>query len=115
MTGRPNLSHETKSSGVYGNKEIFPCSADHGHDWQADPQLPPVIGAPRVCCGHASRISFPCLLWFAGCAIHVTQCSVPRVLLLHNVFTTVLPGISYWYIAAIVARFFFIRVFKEVI
>ena len=47
MTGRPNLSHETKSSGVYGNKEIFPCSADHGHDWQADPQLPPVIGAPR--------------------------------------------------------------------
>ena len=72
------------------DKEIFPCSADHGHDWQADPQLPPVIGAPRVCCGHASGISFPRLLWFAGCAIHVTQCSVPRVLLLHNVFTTVL-------------------------
>ena len=53
-TGQPNLSHETKSSGVHGNKEIFPCSADHGQDWQAYPQLPTVIGAPRVCCGHAS-------------------------------------------------------------
>ena len=76
--GRPNLSHETKSSGVNGNKEIFPCSAaDHGQDWQAYPQLPPVIGAPRVCCGHASGIFFPRLLWFGGCATHATQCSVP--------------------------------------
>ena len=24
MTGRPNLSHETKFSGVNGNREIFP-------------------------------------------------------------------------------------------
>ena len=84
-TGRPNLSHETKFSGVNGNKENFPCSADHGQDWQAHPvdylysvvyddptcihiycrvypQLPPVIGASRVCCGHASGIYFPRLL-----------------------------------------------------
>ena len=61
-----------------------------GQDWQAYPQLPAVIGAPRVCCGHASGISFPRLLWFGGCATHVTQCSVPRVLLLDNVVTTVL-------------------------
>ena len=41
------------------------------------PQLPPVIGAPRVCCGHASGIYFPRLLWFGECATHVTPCSVP--------------------------------------
>ena len=79
---------------------MFPCSADHGQDWQAHsvdsysaiicydhtciqiycrvyPQLPPVIGAPWSCCGHASDISFPRLLWFDRCATHVTPCSVP--------------------------------------
>ena len=29
MTGRPNLSRETKFSGVNGDKDIFPWSADH--------------------------------------------------------------------------------------
>ena len=28
-TGRPNRSRKTKFSGVNGDKEIFPCSADH--------------------------------------------------------------------------------------
>ena len=133
-TGRPNLSHETNLSGANGSKEIFPCSADHGQDWQAHPvdlysvvcddhtcihiycrvypQLPPVVGAPRVCCGHASGISFPCLLWFGGCATHVTPCSVPGYSYFtmcsekseHNCLT------SYWYTAAIFASFFYSRV-----
>ena len=41
------------------------------------PQLPPVIGAPWGCCGHASGIYFPRSLWFGGCATHATPCSVP--------------------------------------
>ena len=88
---------------------MFPCSADHVQDWQAYPQLPPVIGVPRVCCGHASGIYFPRLLWFGGCATHVTQCSVPGYSYFtmcsekseHNCVT------SYWYTAAILARFLF--------
>ena len=40
-------------------------------------QHPPVIGAPRVCCGQALGISF-FRLWFGGRATHVTPCSVPR-------------------------------------
>ena len=77
----------------------FPCPADHGQDWQpyafrlysaicddhtciriycsVYPQPPPVIGAPWGCCGHASGISFPRLLWFGGCETHATPCSVP--------------------------------------
>ena len=108
----------------------FPCSADHGQDCQAHPidlysvicddhtcihiyctvypQLPPVIGAPRVCCGHASGISFPRLLWFGGCATHVTPCSVPGYSYFkmcsekseHTCLT------SYWYTAAILESFF---------
>ena len=75
---------KTKFSGANGGKEKFPCSADHGQDWQpyavdlysaicddhacvriycsVYPQLPPVIGAPWGYCGHASGISFPHLL-----------------------------------------------------
>ena len=107
-TGRPNLSHETKISGVNGNKEFFPCSADHGQDWQAYPQLPPVIGAPRVCCGHASGIYFLRLLWFGGCATHVTPCSMPG----YSNFTICSEKskynclTSYWYTAVILASFF---------
>ena len=78
---------------------MFPCLADHEQDWQpyvvdlysakcddhtciriyctVYPQLPPVIGAPWGCCGHASRIAFPHPLWFCGCATHATPCSVP--------------------------------------
>ena len=41
------------------------------------PQLPPVIGAPWGCCGHASGIFSPRPLWFGGCATHATPCSVP--------------------------------------
>ena len=80
-------------------KENFPCSADHGQDWQpyavdlysaicddhtciriycsVYPQLPPVIGAPWGCCGDALGISVPRLLWFGGCKTHATPCSVP--------------------------------------
>ena len=71
------------------------------------PQLPPVIGAPRGCCGHASGICFPRLLWFGGCATHVTPCSVPGYSYFkictekseHNCPT------SYWYNTAILASF----------
>ena len=35
--GRPNLSRETKFSGANGDKDIFPCLADHDQDWQAYP------------------------------------------------------------------------------
>ena len=107
----------TKFSGVNWNKEMFSCSADHGQDWQAYPQLPPFIGAPRVCCGHPSGIYFPRLLWFGGYATHVTQSSVP----VYSYFTMCSEKsehiclTSYWYTAAILARFFFIRVFKEVL
>ena len=41
------------------------------------PQLPPVIGAPWGCCGHASGIYSTRPLWFGGCATHATSCSVP--------------------------------------
>ena len=41
------------------------------------PQLPPVIGAPWGCCGHAWGIFSPRPLWFGGCATHATPCSVP--------------------------------------
>ena len=76
---------------------------------------PAVIGAPRVYCGHASGISFPRLLWFGGCATDVAQCSV----LGYSYFTMCSEksehNTSYWYTAAILARLFFICVFKEVL
>ena len=67
-----------------------------------------LIGALRVCCGHASGISFPRLLCFGGCATHVTPCSMPGYSYFtmcsekyeHNCLT------SYWYNAAILASFF---------
>ena len=98
-------------------QEIFLCSADHGQDWQAYPQLPPVIGAPRICCGHASGISFPRLLWFGGCATHVTQCSVPG----YSYFTMCSEKSEHKLCYKLLVHcsnprdFFFIRVFKEVI
>ena len=81
------------------------------------PQLPPVIGAPRVCCVHASGITFPRLLWFSRCKTHVTPCSVPGYYYFtmwsekyeHNCLT------SYWCNVAILTRLFFIHVFKEVL
>ena len=76
------------------------------NNWQLYPQLPPVIGAPRVCCGHASGTSFPLLLWFGGCATHVTPCSVPGYSYFtlcsekseHNCLT------NYWYTVIIMTR-----------
>ena len=81
------------------------------------PQLPPVIGAPWGCCGPASGISFPRLLWFGGCTTHATPCSVPG----YSYFRMCLEKsernclTSYLYDAAILASFFFIRVFKGVL
>ena len=40
------------------------------------PQLPPVIGAPQSCFAHASEVSLTRPPWFAGCAPHVTPCSM---------------------------------------
>ena len=76
------------------------------------PQLPPVSGAPRVCCGHASGIYFPRLLWFGGCATHVTPCSVSGYSYFtmcsekseHNCLT------SYWFTACSNPREFFLFV-----
>ena len=71
------------------------------------PQLPPVIGAPWGCCGHASGISFPRLLWFGGCETHATPCSVPG----YSYFRMCLKKsernclTSYLYNAAILASF----------
>ena len=71
---RPNLSREIRFSGVNGDKEIFPWSADHvnrignlpvdlysaicddnnnnnNNCCSVYPQLPPVAGAPRGYCG----------------------------------------------------------------
>ena len=81
------------------------------------PQLPPVIGAPWGCCGHASGIYSPRPLWFGGCATHATPCSVPG----HSYFRMCLEKsernclTSYLYNAAILASFFFVRVFKGVV
>ena len=78
------------------------------------PQLPPILEAPRDCCGHASGISFLRPLWFGGCATHATPCSMPG----YSYCTMCLEKsernslTSYWYNAAILASFFFIRVFK---
>ena len=113
-------------------KEIFPCSADHKQYWQpyavdlyssvcydhtcirilycsVYPQLPPVIGAPWGCCGHASGIYSPRPLWFGGCATHATPCSVPG----YSYFRMCLEKsernrlTSYLYNAAIIASLFF--------
>ena len=129
--GQPNLSRETNFSGANGGKDFSPYSADHGQNWQpyADlysaicddhtcipiihcsvyPQLPPVIGAPWGCYGHASGISFPRLLWFGGCATPATPCSVPG----YSYFRMCLEKpernclTSYLCNAAILARFCF--------
>ena len=72
------------------------------------PQLPPVIGAPWGCCGHASGIYSPRPLWFGGCATHATPCSVPG----YSYFRMCLEKsernclTSYLYNAAILASFF---------
>ena len=72
------------------------------------PQLPPVIGAPWGCCGHASGIYFPRPLWFNGCATHATPCSVPE----YSYFRMCLEKsernclTSYLYNAAILASVF---------
>ena len=81
------------------------------------PSTPGCYRAPRVCCRYASRISFPRLLWFCGCATHATPCFVLGYSYFtmcsekseHNCLT------SYWYVAAILRSFFFSRVFKGVL
>ena len=130
------MSRETKFSSTNGGKENFPCSADHEQDWQpyavdlysavcddhtririhcsVYPQLPPVIGAPWGCCGHASGIYFPRLLCFGGYATHATPCYVPG----YSHFRMCLEKsernclTSYLYIAAILASFFFLACLK---
>ena len=78
------------------------------------PQLPPVIGAPWGCCGHASGIYFPRPLWFGGCATHATPCSVPG----YSYFRMCLEKsernclTSYLYNAAILASFFLFACLK---
>ena len=130
---------KTKFSGANGGKENFPCSADHGQNCQpyavdfysaicddhtcirincsVYPQLPPVIGAPWGCCGHASGISFPHLLCFGGCATHATPCSVPGYSYFRMCFEKSERNClkSYLYNAAVLACFIFIRVFKGVL
>ena len=94
------------------------CSEKSEHIYfRVYPQLPPVNGAHRVCCGHGSGIPFPRLLRFGGCATHVTPGSEPGYSYSttcsekseHNCLT------SYWYNAAILASFLFTRVFKDVV
>ena len=78
------------------------------------PQLPPVIGAPWGCCGHASEIYSPRPLWFGGCATHATPCSVPG----YSYFRMCLEKserdcfTSYLYNAAILASFFLFACLK---
>ena len=134
--GTAKLVCKTKFSGANGDKEMFPCSADHEQDWQlypvdlysaicdnhtcmhiycsVYPQLPPVIEAPWSCCGHALGISFPRPLWFGGCATHATPCSVPG----YSYFRMCLEKselnclTSYLYNAAILASFFLFACLK---
>ena len=78
------------------------------------PQLPPVIGAPWGCCGHASGIYSPRPLWFGGCITHATPCSVPG----YSYFRMCLEKsernclTSYLYDAAILASFFLFACLK---
>ena len=77
--GRPNLSRETDFSGANGDKEVFPCSADH-----------------------VNRVgNLPVDLYSAIWYSYFTCIQ-------KNLNTTVLPGTStsYWYTAAILASFF---------
>ena len=116
-----------------GNK--FPCSADQDQDWQLYypldlysaicddhkcihmycslyPQPPLVIGAPWGGCGHAWGIYFPRPLWFGGCAIYATPCSVPGYSYFRICYQNLTAiALQVTYNAAILASFF-IRVFK---
>ena len=49
----------------------------HNRFSTVSPKLPPVIEAPRGCCGHASGTSLLLPPWFAVCAPHATPSSVP--------------------------------------
>ena len=49
----------------------------HNIYYNVYPQLPPIIGVPRACCGFALRIFLPRPLHFGGCASHATPSSVP--------------------------------------
>ena len=77
------------------------------------PQLPPVIGAPWGCCGHASGIFSPRSLWFGGCATHATPCSVPG----YSYFRMCLEKSEHKLLVQCSnpREFFFIRVFKGVL
>ena len=77
------------------------------------PQLPPVIGAPWGCCGHASGIFSPRPLWFGGCATHATPCSVPG----YSYFRMCLEKSEHKLLVQCSnpREFFFIRVFKGVL
>ena len=74
----------TKFSGVNGDKEIFPWSADHVNrigNLPVDLYSAICDNNNNNCCSVypqlRSGISFPRRLWLGGCATHVTQCSVP--------------------------------------
>ena len=84
---------KTKFSGANGGKEKFPCSADHGQDWQpyavdlysaicddhtciriycsVYPQLPPVIGAPWVVAGTLRGFRFP--IYYGSVGVQLTR------------------------------------------
>ena len=54
--GRPNPSREAKFSGANGDRDIyiyFPCSADHGQDWQPYPVGP----YSATCDGHTNTLN----------------------------------------------------------
>ena len=133
------MSRETKFSGANGGMENFPCSADHEQDWQpyavdlysatcdyhnciriycsVYPQLPPVIGARWGCCGHASGDFFPpsaMVRWVCNSRDSVLCARYSYFRMCFEKFERNYLT-SYLYNAAILASFFFIRVFKGVL
>ena len=120
------------------SKELFPCSADHEQDWQpyavdlysavcddhtcirthcsVYAQLPPVLGAPWGCCGHASGIYVSRIYGSVGVQLTrlraLCRGTLTSECVWKNLNATVLQVTCTMQQSS---QFFFIRVFKGVL
>ena len=102
---RPNVSegYEVTSELPYNSSNHY--GLRYNRFSTVNPNLPPVIGAPRSCCGHFPRIYILLPPWFAVCAPYATPCSVPE----HSYCCTLFCPESYIFQKS--SRHFLFRVF----